>query len=73
MSDKKAPAVIKRDTAENWSKAKNFTPSLGTIVIYDFEDNSVGIKYADGKTLVGDLPFLNEVRKPIVKENNLVL
>ena len=58
---KKAPAIVKRDSAINWAKAKNYRPTLGTIIIYDFEDNSVGIKLADGESLVNDLPFLNNV------------
>jgi len=61
MSDKKAPAEIRRDTELNWLKAINFTPKLGMIIVYDFEDGNVGLKLGDGKTLVNDLPFLNNI------------
>lgn len=52
----KEQALIKKDTSENWNKAKNFIPKENEIIIYtDFEPN--GMKIGDGKTKVGDLPF----------------
>lgn len=51
---------IKYGTASDWSKAKNFTPSLGTIIIYNADDDSAAprVKYGDGKQNVNDLPFV---------------
>lgn len=52
----KENTIIKKDTSENWCKAKNFIPKDKEIIIYtDFEPN--GIKIGDGKTKVNDLPF----------------
>lgn len=52
----KENTIIKKDTSENWYKAKNFIPKDKEIIIYtDFEPN--GIKIGDGKTKVNDLPF----------------
>ncbi len=52
----KENTIIKKDTSENWRKAKNFIPKDKEIIIYtDFEPN--GIKIGDGKTKVNDLPF----------------
>lgn len=52
----KKKTIIKRDTKENWGKAKNFIPKENEIIVYE----NVGIKIGDGKTLVNDLPFANE-------------
>lgn len=71
MSDKKSRNIeARRDSAENWDKAKNYTPPFGTIIIYDFEDDSMKIKMGDGKRTVGDLPFLYE---PHLEDSSLVL
>lgn len=71
MSEKKSKDVeFRRDSAENWEKAKNYTPSFGTIVIYDFDDNSMKIKVGDGKRNVNELPFLYE---PRLEDSSLVL
>ena len=54
----------KIDTYENWDKATKFPPLEGEIVIYtpdpkDPDDTRpVKIKVGDGKTFVGDLPFV---------------
>ena len=50
----------KIDTWENWSKAENFKPLLGEIIIYTTDENgneNVKIKIGDGETLISDLPF----------------
>ena len=54
----KEQTLIKKDTSENWNKAKNFIPKDKEIILYtDFEPN--GVKIGDGKTKVGNLPFVN--------------
>jgi len=67
----KSNATIKVDTAENWTKAVNFVPDVFTIIVYQFEDSAPKIKIGDGKTKVGDLPFL--VNQKEVIEGTLVL
>lgn len=52
----KENTIIKKDTAENWSKAKNFIPKENEIIIY----TDIGMKIGDGKTKVNDLPFVNQ-------------
>lgn len=50
----------KIDTWENWSKAENFKPLLGEIIIYTTDENgneNVKIKIGDGNTVVHSLPF----------------
>ena len=67
----KENVLIKKDTSENWSKAKNFIPKKNEIILYtDFEPN--GIKIGDGKTKVGDLPFVNNAEYS-VEEDTLVI
>lgn len=51
----KQTAIIKKDTFENWSKAKNFIPKESEIIVYIDK----GMKIGDGKTRVNDLPFIN--------------
>lgn len=51
----KEQTLIKKDTSENWSKAKNFIPKKSEIIIYIDK----GMKIGDGKTKVNDLPFIN--------------
>lgn len=51
--------IHKHDTEINWSKATNFIPKKGEIIIYD-KDNNYNyerIKVGDGTTLVNNLPF----------------
>ena len=31
---------LKHDTEENWSKATNFIPKVGEIIIYDVDENN---------------------------------
>lgn len=54
----KEKIIIKKDTIENWNKAKNFIPKEGEIIIYNDIDNA--IKIGNGKTNVNDLPFLSK-------------
>lgn len=55
----KARIVHKHDTEVNWSKATNFIPKQGEIIIYDKDSNYdyERIKIGDGTTLVNNLPF----------------
>ena len=51
---------MKTDTALNWSKAINFIPKKGEIIIYE-ADSDYGyerMKIGDGSTKVNDLPFV---------------
>ena len=52
---KKNPAIIKRDTKENWLKA-NYIPKENVIIIMDNPDNSISLMIGDGETNVNDLP-----------------
>lgn len=47
---------VKKDTLENWNKAKNFIPKKDEIIIYI----DLGIKVGDGKTKLNELPFVNQ-------------
>lgn len=52
---------MKNDTEQNWSKAINFIPLDGEIIIYDADSNHPRprIKIGDGVTSVNNLPFLS--------------
>ncbi len=52
----KEQTFIKKDTSENWSKAKNFIPKENEIIVY----TDAGIKIGDGKTQVNELPFIDQ-------------
>ena len=52
----KEQTYIKKDTTENWDKAKNFIPKKNEIIVY----TDAGIKIGDGKTKVNDLPFIDQ-------------
>lgn len=52
----KENTVIKKDTYDNWSKAKNFIPKDKEIIVY----TDMGMKIGDGKTNVNDLPFVSQ-------------
>ena len=53
--------ISRHDSETNWVLAKDFIPRQGEIVIYDADQlhNYERIKVGDGKTVVGDLPFVN--------------
>ena len=52
----KEQTILKKDTTENWSKAKNFIPKENEIIIYtDTEQQKIG----DGKTKLNELPFID--------------
>ena len=54
--------INKHDSETNWSKAVNFTPKKGEIIIYDKDSNYnyERMKIGDGEAFVSDLPFVNE-------------
>ena len=51
----KENTIIKKDTSENWGKAKNFIPKENEIIIY----TDAGMKIGDGKTKLNELPFID--------------
>ena len=67
----KENTIIKKDTTENWNKAKNFIPKLNEVIIYtDFSPNR--IKIGDGKTKINNLPFVNN-NQYSVEEDILII
>lgn len=52
----KEQTLIKKDTTENWNKAKNFIPKENEIIVY----TDAGMKIGDGKTKVSELPFIDQ-------------
>lgn len=67
----KEQTLIKKDTSENWNKAKNFIPKLNEVIIYtDFSPNR--IKIGDGKTKINNLPFVNN-NQYSVEEDILII
>ena len=53
----------KHDTEVNWTKAANFIPKVGEIIVYDVDANYSyeRIKIGDGTRNVYNLPFVNDV------------
>ena len=79
---------LKRDTTENWNKARGFVPLAGELILYtDYGSytkevngqNKViaipGIKIGDGSAYVQDLPFVDEELRDILMDhiNNMDL
>lgn len=63
MADKtvKIRLVLKHDTEANWTKAVNFVPKQGEIIVYDDVAGAPSrFKIGDGTTKVNDLPFAHE-------------
>lgn len=54
---KKEPAIVKRDTRENWLKSK-YVPKENVIVVMDNSNGSVSLMIGDGETNVNELPDL---------------
>ena len=52
----KEQSFIKKDTTENWNKAKRFIPKKNEVIVY----TDAGTKIGDGKTLLHELPFINQ-------------
>lgn len=64
----KEQTFIKKDTSENWEKAKNFIPKENEIIIYIDK----GTKIGDGKTKVNDLPFIDN-NEYFIEEDMLII
>lgn len=56
---KKEPAIIKRDTRENWLKSK-YVPKENVIVIMDNPNGTISLMIGDGETNVNELRDLLE-------------
>lgn len=54
---KKNPAIIKRDSRNNWTKSK-YIPEENVIIIMDNSDGSISLMVGDGETNVNELPDL---------------
>lgn len=51
----KEQSFIKKDTTENWAKAKNFIPKENEVIIYtDLNKKKIG----NGKDKLNELPFV---------------
>ena len=68
---KKTEAIVKIDSESNWLKAKNYIPTQGTIIVYEYENSAPRIKMGNGIDLVADLPFL--INPPRVTQDTLEL
>ena len=55
----KEQTFVKKDTSENWDKAKNFIPKETEVIVYTDLGSNV-IKIGDGKTLLNELPFVSQ-------------
>lgn len=55
--------IHKHDIEANWSKAVNFIPKQGELIVYDIDSTHdyERIKIGDGATVVSSLPFINEI------------
>ena len=52
----KEQTFVKKDTSENWDKAKKFIPKENEVIIYtDLEKKKIG----NGKNLLNELPFID--------------
>ena len=67
----KETTLIKKDTSENWNKAKNFIPKDKEIIIYT-DVFPKGMKIGDGKTKINDLPFI-DINDYNVEDDTLVI
>lgn len=77
MKKNKEPAIIKRDTVNNWAKS-TYIPAQNVIIIMDKEDGGVLLKIGDGETNVNDLPDIlkNESNPPLnrkVSEDGILI
>lgn len=77
MKKNKEPAIIKRDTVNNWAKS-TYIPAQNVIIIMDKEDGGVLLKIGDGETNVNDLQDILKTEnrpplKPKVNEENTLI
>ena len=52
---KREPAIVKRDTRENWQKSK-YIPKENVIIIMDNPNGTISLMVGDGITNVNELP-----------------
>ena len=59
----KGRIVQKHDIEANWSRANNFIPMKGEMIIYDIDENYSyeRVKIGDGVTVVSALPFITNI------------
>ena len=73
---KKEPAIIKRDSKENWMKSR-YVPRENVIVVMDNSNGSVSLMIGDGITNVNLLPDLLKSKTSldgaVVNEDILIL
>ena len=77
MKKNKEPAIIKRDTVNNWAKS-TYIPAQNVIIIMDKEDGGILLKIGDGKTNVNELPDIlkNDSNPPLnrkVSEDGILI
>lgn len=63
---KKNPAIIKRDTKENWAKA-NYIPKENVIIIMDNPNGTISLMIGDGETNVNNLPDVLGEKNPLAQ------
>lgn len=61
---------IKKDTSENWEKAKNFIPKDGEIIYYSDINN---FKIGNGETRLQDLSFIRNNNKYKFDNGTLII
>lgn len=61
---------IKKDTSENWGKAKNFIPKDGEIIYYSDINN---FKIGNGETRLQDLSFIRDSNKYKFDNGTLII
>lgn len=67
--------VHKHDIEVNWSKATNFIPKIGEIIVYDPDENhsAARVKIGDGVKTVVELAFIDDAAKAaLFKEIDMV-
>ena len=67
--------VHKHDIEVNWSKATNFIPKMGEIIVYDPDENHAAarVKIGDGVKTVIELAFIDdEAKAALFKEIDMV-
>ena len=72
---KKEPAIIKRDTRENWQKS-NYIPKENVIIIMDNPNGTISLMVGDGVTGVNSLTDLlkdNSIRAGAMVNNDDML
>lgn len=74
---KREPAIIKRDTKENWLKSK-YIPKENVIIIMDNDDGTISLMIGDGETEVNKLTDLlkektSNEKTAIIEEDVLIL